>query len=135
MEKLIVLTIFFVLLLTIPGTSQKINRGDIFSDDFEKDSSELWLDMKAWGFGVWQIKGGKFISIDSNNVTQQMLAALPKFDNAIVNRDYTVTFRYKPTSGTSYTFTIDARQQGWGSYKFEISQDGSISIIKSLIVM
>ncbi|MCU0644754.1 MAG: prolyl oligopeptidase family serine peptidase, partial [bacterium] len=118
--------------MTASLKSQIAEPGDIFSDDFENVTANKWLDMKAWGFGVWQARDGVLVSIDSSNITQQMYSALPKFDNAIVNRDYSVLFRYQPISGENYTFTIDVRPQGWNNYKFEISKDGTIRILKNL---
>ena len=73
--------------------------GDIFSDNFDNISTSRWLDMKAWGFGVWQITDGKLISLDRENPGQQMLSILPKFDNAILNRDFSVLFKYGYAKG------------------------------------
>ena len=112
--------------------AQTSEPGNIFYDDFENESANKWLDMKAWGFGVWQTRDGVLVSVDSSNISQQMYSALPKFDNAIVNRDYSVLFRYQPISGENYSLTIDVRPQGWNNYKFEISKDGTIRILKNL---
>ncbi|MDZ7401450.1 MAG: alpha/beta hydrolase-fold protein, partial [candidate division KSB1 bacterium] len=121
-----------LIFMTSFSKAQIVNLGDIFSDDFETPAANKWQDMKVWGFGVWQIRDGVFVSLDSSNISQQMYSALPKFDNAIVNRDYAALFRYKPMAGHNYSFTIDVRPQGWNNYKFEISNDGTIRILKNL---
>ncbi len=128
------LFIYMPLIIMLPALarSQPPVPGDIFSDDFEHPAANQWQDMKVWGFGVWQIRDGALVSLDSSNLAQQMYSILPKFDNAIVNRDYAVLFRCKPMAGESYTFTIDVRPQGWNNYKFEISKDGTIRILKNL---
>ena len=113
--------------------SQTMKRGDIFSDNFENNSTAQWLDMKAWGFGVWQVKDGELISIDPDNVDSKINSILPKFENAVVNRDYSVLFRFKPVNGKTFTFTIDFRHHGVNNYKVEISKDGKISILKNIV--
>lgn len=135
MEKYCILISICISILIIPTVvtrSQPQEPGDIFSDDFENPIANRWQDMKVWGFGVWQIRDGVLVSLDSSNLAQQMYSILPRFDNAIVNRDYAVLFRYQPMAGENYAFTIDVRPQGWNNYKFEISKDGTIRILKNL---
>jgi len=122
---------FFIIAMSTLAESQDIKPGDIFSDNFDNASAKPWLDMSAWGFGVWHIEDGVFVSIDSSNVTQQLCSALPNLEHAIVNRDYTCLFNYMPVSGKNYAFTIDVRQEGWSNYKIEISNEGVISILKN----
>jgi|GEM_PF-1339717 len=128
----VILICFFISFFNDTIKAQQPPPGDIFSDNFENASANKWLDMKVWGLGVWQIRDGVLVSLDSSHITQQIYSALPKFDHAIVNRDYAVLFRYRPMAGESYAFTIDVRPQGWNNYKFEISKDGTIRILKNL---
>lgn len=111
--------------------SQSIPAGDIFSDHFSPDSKATWTDMKAWGFGVWQVQNHQFTSLDPAG--KALCSAIPKFENAIVNRDYCVRFRFKPVSGSNYLFTIQVRQDGWSHYKIEIGLDGQVKIVKAAL--
>lgn len=124
----VLIVLFFA---SVSARAQFIQKGDLFSDNFEAGIAEKWQDMKVWGFGVWQVKDGMFVSLDSSNITQQIYAAIPTFENAVLNRDFSTLFRFKPTNGTNFLFTIGVRQQGWSDYKFEISKDGIISIKKA----
>jgi len=107
--------------------------GDIFSDDFKEDSSDGWLDMKVWGFGVWQTEDGTFVSLDRSNPTQGIYSAAPRLDNAILNRDFSVVLRMKPVGESNLTFSMNVRQEGWSQYKIEITKDGIIFIKKSVL--
>ncbi len=104
----------------------------IFSDDFNEPAAEKWNDMAGWGFGVWQVENGMFVSFDSTQPTKQMYAALPKFENAVLAQDYRAVFRFKPVSaGGTLQLTINVRQQGLDAHKIEISNDGAISLIRA----
>ncbi len=124
----VLIVLFFA---SVTARGQFIQKGDLFSDNFESGTAEKWQDMKVWGFGAWQVRDGIFISLDSSNITQQIYAAIPTFENAVLNRDFSTLFRFKPINGTNFLFTIAVRQQGWSDYKFEISKDGVISIKKA----
>ncbi len=120
------------MLINTKSSARYEDAGDLFSDNFEETSTANWNDMKVWGFGVWQKKDGVFVSIDADDPAKNMLSALPNFQNAILNRDFSTVMKFKPVSGEQYQFTIDVRQQGWNNYKFQISQTGKISIIKNI---
>jgi len=135
-EKLTFIVTSAVLLLCLAWSSarpQFIQKGDLFSDNFDGSSTEIWQDMKVWGFGAWQVRDGAFVSLDSSNLNQQIFAAIPKFDRAFVKRDFSTMFRLKPVAGGQFLFTIGVRQQGWSDYKFEISGDGVITIKKAKV--
>ena len=107
--------------------------GNIFTDDFGKDSAARWLDMKEWGLGVWQIKDGALVSMDPARPEQQLYAAAPKLDNAILNRDFSLLLRFKPVRGSNYQLSLNIRQEGLSRYAVEISKDGGICIKKSVL--
>ncbi|MBC7186969.1 MAG: NPCBM/NEW2 domain-containing protein [Calditrichaeota bacterium] len=107
-------------------------RGDLFWDDFSRPSDE-WQDMRVWGFGAWQVKDGTFVSLDDATPEQTIYAAAPRFATALLNRDYTVVFRYRPVAGASYLFSLNVRQHGWDCYKFEVDGSGVVRIVKAKI--
>lgn len=134
MEKITIFCMSVLIVLffaSVTARTQFIQKGDLFSDNFEAGTTGKWQDMKVWGFGAWQVRDGMFISLDSSNITQQIYAAIPTFENAVLNRDFSTLFRFKPIDGTNFQFTIGVRQQGWSDYKFGISKDGVISIKKA----
>ncbi len=110
----------------LAGTS----RGDLFWDDFCQPSDK-WQDLRAWGFGAWQVKDGAFVSKDTTTPELTMYAAAPRFAHAIVNRDCSVLFRYRPVAGSVYLFSINLRQHGWDCYKFEVDGRGAVRIVKA----
>ncbi|MDW7682244.1 MAG: hypothetical protein SCK70_16900, partial [bacterium] len=110
-----------------------MQRGDIFSDHFESTELSRWTDMKAWGLGVWQVQDEKLVSIDPENPDAGMVAILPQFENAIVNRDFSAFIRFMPVRGTAFSFMIDFRQQGVNGYQIHILEDGSVSIVKRMV--
>jgi pimeloyl-ACP methyl ester carboxylesterase len=107
-------------------------RGDLFWDDFSRPS-EQWQDMRVWGFGVWQVKEGTFVSREEAAPEQTIYAAAPRFAHALLNRDYSVVFRYRPVAGTYYLFSVNTRQHGWDCYKFEVDGNGVVRIVKARI--
>ena len=125
------LLIILLTFSTSMAQNQKLKTGDLFYDDFLTEESK-WTDMAVWGFGVWQKKNGSFVSLNPADSSKNIFAAIPNFENAIVNRDYSIIFRYKPVSGSSYQFSIQVRQQGLNNYKVDFSKDGKISIIKTV---
>lgn len=107
-------------------------RADLFWDDFSRPSDK-WQDMRVWGFGVWQVREGTFVSYDEATPEQTIYAAAPRFAHALVNRDYTLVFRYRPVAGTYYLFSVNVRQHGWDCYRFEVDLTGTLRIVKARI--
>ena len=116
---------------TSMAQNQKLKTGDLFYDDFSTEQSK-WTDMAVWGFGVWQKKDGRFISLNSADSSKNMFAAIPKFEDAIVNRDFSILFRFRPRTGSNYQFSVQVRQQALNNYKIDFSKDGTISIVKTI---
>ncbi|MCR4439319.1 MAG: NPCBM/NEW2 domain-containing protein [bacterium] len=106
--------------------------GDLFWDDFSRPSDK-WQDMRVWGFGAWQVKDGTFVSLDDKTPEQTIYAAAPRFAQALVNRDYSVVFHYRPVAGAYYLFSLNVRQHGWDCYKFEVDGSGVVRIAKAKI--
>ncbi|NOZ62392.1 MAG: hypothetical protein GXO74_12010, partial [Calditrichaeota bacterium] len=130
----IILTMGFWLSMNMSeGWNQELGRGDIFHEDFRSEKLTNWKDMTAWGFGVWQIKDGKLISVDSQEPEKGIVAILPDFKDAIVNRDFSAVMRFKPIAKKDFLFIIDFRHQGVSNYRLEIDKEGRISIVKNLV--
>ncbi|MDZ7379158.1 MAG: hypothetical protein ONB06_07400, partial [candidate division KSB1 bacterium] len=114
------------------GEPSPAERGDLFWDDFARASNK-WQDLRAWGFGAWQLRDGIFVSKDDTTPEQTLYAAAPVFHHAIVSRDCSVRFRYRPVTGSSYLFSINLRQHGWDCYKFEVDDRGAVRIVKAVL--
>lgn len=114
------------------GEPSPAEHGDLFWDDFSRASNK-WQDLRVWGFGAWQLRDGTFVSKDDTTPEQTLYAAAPVFHHAIVNRDCSVRFRYRPVAGSSYLFSINLRQHGWDCYKFEVDDRGAVRIVKAVL--
>jgi len=121
----------FLLFSMAMAQNQVTKTGNLFFDDFSTQESN-WTDMAVWGFGVWQKKDDSFVSLNPADSSKNIYAAIPKFENAILNRDFSILFRYKPNSGSNYQFSIQVKQQGLNNYKIEFSKNGRISIVKTI---
>ncbi len=119
----------FVLAAQILGIGRSTGE-QLFWDDFSRPSDK-WQDMRVWGFGVWQVRDGTFVSYDEAAPEQTIYATAPRFAHALVNRDYTLQFRYRPVAGSYYLFSVNVRQHGWDCYKFEVDLTGTVRIVKA----
>jgi len=122
--------IALVLFMTAYGQDRMKNESILFEDHFDGDSTSKWADMFVWGFGVWKVDGGSFISSRGEALEPALFAALPKVDRAVVRRDFSILFRYRPIQGTFHQFGVQVRQSGLSHYVFTFDSDGSMKIVK-----